>query len=102
MKTSGEASWSRAVRGCHWTRVSGPVLGIEDGDYHVFLTPEGNSRGLFVSDRQPDGFDVREQDRGTSTLTFSHRVVAVRSGHKPERMAALVEEATLFDATRVS
>jgi hypothetical protein len=71
------------------------VLGIEHGDYHVFLTPEGDSRGLFVSDRQPDGFDVREQDGGTSTLTFSYRIVAVRSGNKPERMAALVEEETL-------
>lgn len=76
------------------------VLGIEDGNYHVFLTAEGDSKGLYVSDRQRDGFDVREQEGGTSSLTFSYRVVAVRTGRKPERMASLAETKELVDAAR--
>jgi hypothetical protein len=67
------------------------VLGIEDGEYHVFVTPEGESKGLFVTDRQADGFEVCEQDGGSSTLTFSYRVVAARSGRRPERMAPFVD-----------
>jgi hypothetical protein len=50
---------------------------VKDG-YHVFLTPNGESEGLYVESRRPDGFDVREQRRGTGTLAFSYRVVARR------------------------
>jgi hypothetical protein len=46
--------------------------------YHVFLTPEGDSQGLYVSRRNRTGFEVREQQRGKSSLAFSYRVVARR------------------------
>jgi hypothetical protein len=62
------------------------VVKTED-DYHVFLTPEGDSRGLYVSSRSPTGFEVREQQEGTSTLPFSYRVVAKRKDIDAERMA---------------
>jgi hypothetical protein len=78
------------------------ILGIDDGGYHVFLTSEGESKGLLVSDRQRDGFDVREQEGGASSLTFSYRVVAARSDRRPERMASFVEERGPFDPAPVS
>jgi hypothetical protein len=59
---------------------------VRTDDYHVFLTPEGDTQGLFVSARTPDGFEVREQQGGTSTLTFSYRVVAKRSDIEAVRM----------------
>lgn len=58
-------------------------------DYHVFLTPEGESNGLYVTSREPEWFAVREQQRGTSTLTFSYRVVAKRKDLDAERLAEI-------------
>ncbi len=46
--------------------------------YHVFLTPYGDSKGLYVESRSPESFVVREQQDGKSTLRFSYRVVAKR------------------------
>jgi hypothetical protein len=57
---------------------------VSTGDYHVFLTPEGDSQGLYVSSRSPDGFEVREQQGGKSTLEFSYRVVAKRKDVEEE------------------
>jgi hypothetical protein len=34
---------------------------IATKEYHVFLTPEGDSQGLFVADKKRDSFQVREQ-----------------------------------------
>jgi hypothetical protein len=54
----------------------GSVLGIEDGEYHVFLTPEGDTQGLYVESRSAKSFIVREQQAGTTDITFSYRVAA--------------------------
>jgi hypothetical protein len=59
---------------------------VKTDDYHVFLTPEGETQGLYVSARTPDGFEVREQQGGTSSLTFSYRVVAKRGDIEAERL----------------
>jgi hypothetical protein len=67
------------------------VLGIEDGEYHVFLTPEGDTQGLYVESRSARSFIVREQQGGTSNTTFSYRV-AVKNKHRhPERLEILDE-----------
>ena len=44
--------------------------------YHVFLTPMGDSRGLYVSQMSPTAFEVRESQHGRSTLEFDYRVIA--------------------------
>jgi hypothetical protein len=46
--------------------------------YHIFLTPQGDSNGLYVSEVDAFGFSVHEQHGGTSSLVFSYRVVALR------------------------
>jgi hypothetical protein len=48
-------------------------------DYHVFLTPEGPSNGLYVTDRSSTGFEVREQGEGTSEISFSYRIMTRRA-----------------------
>ncbi len=45
-------------------------------DYLVFLTPEGDSRGLYVTGKSGSGFTVRENEGGRSTLAFDYRIVA--------------------------
>jgi hypothetical protein len=62
---------------------------IERDDYHVFLTPEGDCNGLFVSDRGPDGFEVRELAGGTGTIPFSYRLVAPRRDAPADRLPAI-------------
>jgi hypothetical protein len=51
---------------------------VHTDDYHVFLSPEGETNGLYVSSRNTAGFEVREQQRGTSNASFSYRIVARR------------------------
>jgi hypothetical protein len=46
--------------------------------YYVFLTPQSDSRGLFVPSQSPTSFEVWEQGEGRSTLAFSYRLVAKR------------------------
>jgi hypothetical protein len=53
---------------------------IEPGDYFVFLTPRGETPGVYVAIQDGRGFEVREQQGGTSTLDVSYRVTARRRG----------------------
>jgi hypothetical protein len=62
---------------------------VRGDNYQVFLTPYGDTKGLYVSDRRPHGFDVREVQGGTGTLAFGYRVVAKRkdiAGPRLERV----------------
>jgi hypothetical protein len=60
---------------------------IKTDSYHVFLTPCGNSNGLYLSKRNRQGFVVEEQGNGKSNLTFSFRIVGKRKDVKAERFA---------------
>jgi hypothetical protein len=55
--------------------------------YYVYLTPEGDSMGLYVSAKTATGFEVREQQGGRATLDFSYRVVAKRKDVNSPRLA---------------
>jgi hypothetical protein len=44
--------------------------------YLVFITPEGDTRGLFVTRKSTAGFEVRENQGGRSSVSFSYRIVA--------------------------
>jgi hypothetical protein len=50
----------------------------DSAGYHVFLTPNGDSKGLYVIAKTAAGFEVRESGGGTSTLVFDYRIVAKR------------------------
>lgn len=60
---------------------------VDGSSYHVFLTPDGDTRGLFVAERDNDGFVVRETQGGRGSLSFDYRIVATQSGHASDRMA---------------
>ena len=75
---------AQIAQGRTWVALDADFASVIQAEhYHVFLTPEGDSAGLYVSDRGPDGFEVREQGGGTSDLAFSYRVVA-----KPRKLEA--------------
>jgi hypothetical protein len=60
--------------------------------YHVFLTPSGDCKGLYVASRSALGFEVRELGNGGSAVEFDYRIVAKRTGHESERLADATEE----------
>ena len=45
---------------------------IKPADYHVFVTPEGDCRGLYVAEKKTASFEVRELGGGTSSVAFSY------------------------------
>jgi hypothetical protein len=70
-------------------------------DYYVFLTPEGECRGLYVSNKSAGGFEVHELGGGKSNVAFDYRIVALRRGYENVRledeteMVAKVKESVL-------
>ena len=58
--------------------------------YMVFITPEGDSKGLYVVQKSATGFAVRENGSGRSTLTFDYRIVAEPYGVTASRLAMTV------------
>jgi hypothetical protein len=61
-------------------------------DYHVFLTPNGESGGLYVSRKTATSFEVRESGSGRSTVAFDYRIVARRKGYETIRLADKTKE----------
>jgi hypothetical protein len=60
-------------------------------EYHVFLTPNGDSKGLYVSQKTATSFEVREQGGGVSSVAFDYRIVAKRVGYEKVRLADVTE-----------
>jgi hypothetical protein len=59
--------------------------------YHVFLTPKGDCRGLYVSNQTLTSFEVHELGGGTSSIAFDYRIAARRKGYENIRMADVTE-----------
>jgi hypothetical protein len=51
-------------------------------EYHVFLTPNGDSKGLYVSHKTATSFEVHEQGEGSSSIAFDYRIMAKRKGYE--------------------
>jgi hypothetical protein len=83
----GEA---RLVKGRANVKLESGFLSVVKPDrYHVFLTPYGDSNGLYVSHRGKNGFQVREQGQGKSNISFSYRIVAKRKDINGKRFAKI-------------
>jgi len=65
-----------------------------DASYHVFITPNGDSKGLYVTSKTANGFEVRESGGGTSSLGFDYRIVAKRAGYEGQRLVDVTETFT--------
>ena len=62
-----------------------------DANYHVFITPRGDSESLYVINATAGGFEVRESRGGTSSLTFDYKIVAKRRGYEAQRLIDVTE-----------
>lgn len=60
--------------------------------YHVFLTPNGDCKGLYVASKTGGGFEVRELGGGTSSISFDYRIVAKRRGYENTRMQDVTDQ----------
>jgi hypothetical protein len=64
---------------------------IKRGDYHVFLTPRGDCRGLYVRSQGGASFEVRELAGGKSSVAFSYRIVGRRKDITRHRRFAKID-----------
>jgi hypothetical protein len=71
-------------------------LGME---YHVFMTPEGDCRGLYVDHKTAAGFEVHELAGGQSSVPFSYRIVALRRGYENVRLENMTERMRNIEAS---
>jgi len=67
----------------------------QQSNYLVFITPEGDSRGLYVTQKSLRGFVVRESQGGHSTLAFSYRIVAKPLRDRSPRLPMVAVRMTL-------
>jgi len=63
----------------------------ESADYHVFITPRADSKGLYVINVSLASFEVRESGGGTSSLTFDYKIVAKRRGYEAQRLTDVTD-----------
>jgi hypothetical protein len=63
---------------------------INSRDYKVFVTPEGDCRGLYVR-KSAASFEVRELAGGTSSIAFSYRIVGRRQDIKNHQRFAKID-----------
>ena len=54
----------------------------EDHPLKVYITPEGDCKGVFVTNKSANGFDVVELQNGNSNVPFSWQIVATRSNEE--------------------
>jgi hypothetical protein len=58
-------------------------------EYHVFLTPKGDCKGLYVANETGASFEVHELGGGTSAIAFDYRIMARRKSYEGIRLADL-------------
>ena len=56
-------------------------------EYHVFLTPNGDCKGLYVNQKTANSFEVREVGNGNSSVKFDYRISALRKNYEKVRFA---------------
>jgi hypothetical protein len=56
-------------------------------DYKVFPVPNGDCKGLYVTNKTATSFEVRELGGGTSSVAFDYRIMALRRNYEQVRFA---------------
>jgi hypothetical protein len=73
---------------------------IDPRSYMVFITPEGDSKGLYTTAITRSGFDVRENGEGRSTLEFSYRIVGRPLDTRAQRLPLMAKPSVPQSARR--
>jgi hypothetical protein len=85
--TIEDVGTARMYDGVANVQISSDFASVTDGKwYYVFLTPLGDTRGLYVSLKTASGFQVRETERGRDSLEFDYRIVAHPLGAANDRL----------------
>jgi hypothetical protein len=61
-------------------------------EYHVFLTPNADCKGLYVDHKTAASFEVHELGGGRAQIAFDYKIVAKRLGHETERLVDVTEQ----------
>jgi hypothetical protein len=56
-------------------------------DYRVFPVPNGDCKGLYVTNKTANSFEVRELGSGSSNIRFDYRITAIRKNYETVRFA---------------
>ena len=56
-------------------------------DYRVFPVPNGDCKGLYVTNKSAKAFEVRELGGGSSNIRFDYRIAAIRKNYETVRFA---------------
>ena len=85
IEDTGEA---QLAAGAAYVRIDPALAGAIDPrkGYLVLLTPEGDTRGLYVTRRTAAGFEVREDLGGRSNVPFAYRIVGHPYGPQVARL----------------
>lgn len=70
--------------------------------YLVFVTPGGDTNGLYVTHKTLDGFVVRETHGGRSAISFDYRIVAKPLGSTMIRLPAIGQSSGAHQISRMS
>ena len=85
--TIEDVGTSRMVAGVANVQIDPAFASVIDRKwYYVFLTPLGDTRGLYVSMKTASGFQVRENEGGRSRVEFDYRIVAHPLDAKNDRL----------------
>jgi hypothetical protein len=60
-------------------------------EYHVFLTPNGDCKGLYTSQKTATSFEVHELGAGRSNVAFDYRLMAKRKGQENLRLTDVTD-----------
>jgi hypothetical protein len=60
-------------------------------EFHVFLTPGGDCKGLYVTNKTAGSFEVHELGGGMSSIAFDYKIVAKRNGLEAQRLVDVTE-----------
>lgn len=85
--TIEDVGTSRMVAGVANVQIDPAFASVMDRKwYYVFLTPLGETRGLYVSMKTASAFQVRENGGGRSRVEFDYRIVAHPLDAKNDRL----------------
>jgi hypothetical protein len=56
-------------------------------DYKVFPVPNGDCKGLYVTNKTATSFEVRELGGGNASIPFDYRIMALRKNYEKVRFA---------------
>jgi hypothetical protein len=56
-------------------------------EYRVFAEPNGDCKGLYVTNKSANSFEVRELGVGASNIRFDYRITAIRRKYETVRFA---------------